>query len=148
MVRVEDDYTIPNGPAIAPDGSFMFHTDTALGSIFRYDILPDGSLGPRSVFVRFEEEWGHPDGMTLDAEGGLWVACWGGSRVIRFTPDGRYDRSLPLPASQITNCCFGGEGLDRLFVTSAGDGVDEEHGGKLFELDPGVKGLAPHRYRG
>lgn len=146
--RVDSDYTIPNGPAIGPDPSFLLHTDTALGTIFRYAVNDDGSLGERTPHIVFEESWGSPDGMTFDAEGHLWVACWGGSQVIRFTPDGRYERALALPASQITNCCFAGERLDRMFVTSAGDGVDEPEGGALFEVDPGCTGLAPYRFAG
>jgi sugar lactone lactonase YvrE len=146
--RVDGPYTIPNGPAIASDGSFMFHTDTALDTIFRIDIHDDGSLGPRQPFVLFERDWGHPDGMTLDAEGGLWVACWGGSRVIRFAPDGKVDRMIALPASQISNCAFGGAQLDRLFLSSAAVGVDEPQAGSLFEIDPGTRGLAPFLYRG
>src|SRR3546814_13523700 len=82
-------------------------------------------------FIVFEEDWGNPDGMTFDAEGGLWVACWGASRVMRFAPDGTPDRHIALPASQITSCTFAGPGLDRMFVTSASDGVPEEHGGAL-----------------
>ena len=68
----------------------------------------DGSLGQRELFIRFEPEWGTPDGMTLDSEGGLWVAHWGGGRVSRFTPEGRFERSIALPASQITSCTFAG----------------------------------------
>ena len=146
--RVDDGYTIANGPAIAPDGSFLLHTDTALRTIFRYTIHDDGTLGPRAPHIVFEKAWGNPDGMTFDAEGGLWVACWGGSCVARFDVAGRRERSIALPASQITSCAFAGDRLDRMFVTSAADGVDEEHGGALFEVDPGCTGLAPHRFAG
>jgi sugar lactone lactonase YvrE len=145
---VDTPYTIPNGPAIPPEGGFLLSTDTAQDTIYRYDVRDDGSVGERSVFVEFEQGWGHPDGMTFDAEGFLWVACWGASCVTRFKPDGRVDRRIALPASQITNCAFAGEGLDRMFVTSASDGVDEAAGGCLFEVDPGCVGLLPHRYRG
>ncbi|WP_159982542.1 MULTISPECIES: SMP-30/gluconolactonase/LRE family protein [unclassified Novosphingobium] len=141
-----DAYTIPNGPAIDPEGRFVLHTDSALGVIFRYP-LEDGVLGMREPFITFEDGWGSPDGMTFDAEGYLWVACWGASCVTRFAPDGTVDRRIALPATQITNCTFGGEGLDRLYVTSAANGVDEELGGALFELDPGCKGLPPCLYR-
>lgn len=147
-MRVDADYTIPNGPAIAPGGDFMLHTDTALNTIYRYAVGPDGELADRAPFIVFEEGWGHPDGMTFDADGYLWVACWGGSCVTRFTPDGRVDRRIMLPASQITNCVFAGPALDRMFVTCASDGVDEPEGGCLFEVDPGCRGLLPHRYGG
>ena len=148
--RLEDGYTIPNGPAIGVDGDgdFLFQTDTALDTIFRYPLHDDGTLGARAPFIRFEDGWGHPDGMTLDAEGHLWVACWGGGCVARFDADGRRERTIALPASQITNVAFAGPALDRMFVTSAANGVDEEHGGALFEVDPGCRGLPPHRYNG
>ena len=143
---IEDGYTIPNGPAIGRD--FLLHTDTALATIFRYPLHDDGSLGPRTPFVSFEDEWGNPDGMTFDADGNLWVACWGGSCVAQFDAAGRRIRTIALPASQITNVAFAGDALDRMFVTSAADGVDEEHGGALFEVDPGCRGTAPHKYKG
>lgn len=148
VTRVDHPYTIANGPAIAADGSFLLHTDTALATIFRFDINDDGSLGPRTPFIRFEPDWGNPDGMTFDAEGGLWVACWGGGCVTRFSPEGVRERSIALPASQITSCTFAGPALDRMFVTSASDGVDEPEGGALFEVDPGCRGLTTQLYRG
>ena len=144
--RIEDGYTIPNGPAIGDD--FLFHTDTALDTIFRYPVNDDGSVGPREAHIVFEPDWGHPDGMTIDAEGHLWVACWGGSCVARFDPAGRRERTIALPASQITNVAFAGDALDRMFVTSAADGVDEPQAGCLFEVDPGCRGISPYRYLG
>lgn len=148
VARVDDGYTIANGPAIPSDGGYLLHTDTALRTIFRFEVRDDGSLGDRAPFITFEDGWGNPDGMIFDAEGGLWVACWGASCVARFTPDGRFDRRIALPASQITSCAFAGEALDRMFVTSAADGVDEVQAGALFEVDPGVRGLPTPRYRG
>ena len=147
--QVDAPYCIPNGPAIAADGSWMFHTDTDRGTIFRHAINDDGSLAPRTPFIRFEREWGSPDGMTLDADGGLWVAHWGAGIVSRFDPAGRRERWLTLPASQITNCTFAGEALDRMFVSSAADGKDdEEHAGALFEVDPGCRGLPTALFAG
>lgn len=144
--RLEDGYTIPNGPAIG-DG-FLLNSDTALNMIFRYATHDDGSLGPREPFIRFEDGWGHPDGMNFDADGHLWVACWGAGCVARFDPDGRRERTIALPASQISNVAFAGDALDRMFVTSSAKGVNEADAGCLFEIDPGCRGCAPHRYRG
>lgn len=146
VTRVDAPYTIANGPAIAPD--FLLHTDTALRTIFRFSIHDDGNLGEREPFIIFESEWGNPDGMTFDADGGLWVACWGAGCVTRFTPEGRRERSIKLPASQITSCTFAGPNLDRMFVTSAAVGVDEPLGGALFEVDPGCRGRSTHNYCG
>jgi len=146
VARVDAPYTISNGPAIAPDGRSLFHTDTALDTVFRFAINDDGSLGPRSEHIRFDGSAGHPDGMTLDADGCLWVAHWGGSRVTRFDPAGRAMRHIPLPASQITRMAFAGPDLSRMFVTSAADGVDEPLAGALFEVDPDCRGLPTLAY--
>lgn len=146
LTRVDHGYHIANGPAISPDGRWLYHTDTYLREIYRFPLHDDGTLGARALWLRFEDGWGTPDGMTFDADGGLWIAHWGGGRVSRFDSDGRIERARSVPASQVTSMAFGGEGLDRLFVTSAGDGVDEPHGGDLFEVDPGVTGLAPHHF--
>jgi sugar lactone lactonase YvrE len=144
--RVEDDYTIPNGPAVG--NGYLLHADTALNTVFRYTVHEDGSLGPRVPHIVFESGWGSPDGMTLDAEDHLWVACWGASCVARFDPEGRRQRTIAFPASQISNVTFAGDALDRMFVTSAADGVDEAHAGCLFEVDPACRGVAPFQYRG
>ena len=146
--RVDEPYIIANGPAIKPDGRVLFHTDTALRTIFRFAVHDDGSLGPRTPHIVFDQAWGHPDGMTLDSDDGLWVAHWGTGQVSRFDPAGRRERSIVLPASQITSITFAGAGLDRMFVTSAADGVDEELAGALFEVDPGCRGLPTSRFGG
>ncbi|MDO7840762.1 SMP-30/gluconolactonase/LRE family protein [Sphingomonas immobilis] len=147
VARVDAGYRIANGPAIAEDGRTVFHTDSGERIVYRFAVAADGSLGAREVFIRFEDGWGDPDGMTLDAEGGLWIACWGAGCVTRFTPEGARDRSIALPASQISNCIFAGEALDRMFVTSASDGVDEPEAGALFEIDPGCTGTPTHLSR-
>ena len=107
-------------------------------------------FGLRETFIAFEPEWGRPDGMTTDAEGHLWIAHWGGGRISRFTPDGKLERSIPLPASQITNVCFAGPALDRMFVTCAAENREQEAAaGSLFEiLDHGARGLPPGQFAG
>lgn len=148
VTKVDGPYTIANGPAISPDGRWLCHTDTALGRVYRF-ALDETGVRDRELFIQFRPGWGNPDGMTFDADGGLWIACWGASRVSRFTPDGALDRSIDLPASQITNVCFAGDALDRMFITSAGLGREkEEHAGALFEVDAGVKGLPPGQFAG
>ena len=149
VTRVDSGYTIANGPALSPEGTALYHTDTARGVIFRFHLDADGTLAERRVFIEFEPSWGKPDGMTVDRDGGLWVAHYGGARVSRFHDDGRWDRSIALPASQITSCTFAGNDLDRMFVTSAADGAEHEpQAGALFEIDPGARGLAPYRFKG
>jgi sugar lactone lactonase YvrE len=140
--RMDQGYRVTNGPAFSPDGAVLYHTDSALRVVYRFDLGPDGGLRNKAEFLRFEEAWGYPDGMTCDSDGGVWIAHWGGSRVSRFTPDGRMDRSIALPASQVTSCVFAGDALDRMFVTTACIGLqDEPMAGDLFEIDPGARGL-------
>lgn len=142
-------YHVTNGPAFSLDGTTLYHTDTGKRIVYAFPLLGDGSLGERAEFIRFDADWGRPDGMAVDAEGGLWIAHWGGGRVSRFTPEGQLERSIELPASQITSCVFGGPALDRMFVTSAAeDRRDEPHAGKLFEVEPGIPGLPQPRFAG
>ena len=150
VTQQDTGYLVTNGPAFSPDHQFMYHTDSGRRVIYRFDFAADGDISGKTEFIRFPEAWGSPDGMTVDTEGGLWVAHWGGGCVSRFKPDGTLDRRIALPASQISNCAFGGENLDRLFVTSAAkDKPDEPLAGALFEVNPqGFRGLAPHLFAG
>jgi sugar lactone lactonase YvrE len=149
VTRQDRGYRVTNGPAFGLGRDCLYHNDTGLGVVYRFDLGPAGEIGNRTEFLKFPRDWGFPDGMTVDAEGGLWIAHWGGGRISRFTPDGKLDRSIPLPASQITSCTFAGPDLDRLFVTSAAkDRPDEPQAGMLFEVDPGVRGLAPNLFAG
>ena len=142
-------YCVANGPAISPDQRWLYHTDTVPGLVYRFALQADGALGPREIFIAFENEWGRPDGMTVDAEDHLWIAHWNGAQVSRYTPEGRRIRSIALPARQVTNVCFAGAKLDRMFVTSAADGgLAAPHGGLFEILDPGVAGVAPGRFGG
>jgi D-xylonolactonase len=140
-------YVVSNGPTFSPEHDVLYHTDTTRRVIYRFPLSLDGTLGKREQFVVFPEEWGSPDGMATDEEGGIWVAHWGGARLSRFLPDGRVDRVIRMPVSQVTSCCFAGEQLERMFVTSASVGCDDEPlAGSLFEVAPGVRGAPVHAY--
>ncbi|NIC36536.1 SMP-30/gluconolactonase/LRE family protein [Halomonas desiderata] len=141
--RVDHGYGVANGSAVSPDGRTLYHSDRAAGVVYAFDLSPDGELTGRREHLRFHGAQGYPDGMTCDAEGGLWVAHWGGGRVSRFLPDGTLDETLLLPASRVTSCAFGGPELDQLYITTAADGRDQEAlAGSLFRVAPGVRGLA------
>ncbi|HWM27844.1 MAG TPA: SMP-30/gluconolactonase/LRE family protein [Woeseiaceae bacterium] len=149
VTKHDSGYLVTNGPAFSPACDCLYHSDTGRGVVYRFELTPDGSIRNREVFIEFPKKWGYPDGMTVDAAGGVWIAHWGGGRVSRFTPDGAVDRDVRLPASQITSCVFAGENLDRMFVTSAAvDRADEPLAGCLFEIDPGTTGLAPNLFDG
>jgi len=152
--RMDRGYTVTNGPAISPDQRRLYHTDTFEGTIYAFDLADNGKLSNKRAFVTIPEGDGYPDGMTCDAEGGLWVAHWVGWRYTRFTPGGEVDRVIEMPVAQVTSCAFGGADLDRLSVTSASVGLDEEdreeqpQAGGLFEIVPGVKGLPGGQFGG
>jgi sugar lactone lactonase YvrE len=147
--RHDDGYGVTNGPTFSPDGAIFYHTDSLARTVFAFDLTDEGSLTNKRLFLRFETSWGYPDGMCTDVDGGIWIAHWGGGRVSRFSPEGRLDRSIALPASQITSCAFGGDRLDRMFVTSAAVGVESEPlAGALFEVESGTHGFAPTLFAG
>jgi sugar lactone lactonase YvrE len=148
LTLIDSDYTVTNGPAFSPDGEWMYHTDSVVRQIYRFPVLPDGSLGPRQLFRQFSRAEGHPDGMTFDTDGGLWVACWGAGCIVRLLPDAGIDTRIEVPASQASSVAFAGAGLDRMFVTSSGDGVNEPHGGALFEVQTGRTGFAADKFAG
>ena len=147
--------TISNGLAWTADGATLYYIDSPTQSVDAFDYDTEtGRLGNRRRVVDIPAAAGLPDGMTIDTDGCLWVALYGGSAVHRYTPDGRLDTVLSFPASNITCPVFGGPGLDMLYVTSARDGLDERqlaaqpHAGALFAADAGARGLPAHRFAG
>lgn len=149
FATVDTDYTVANGPAISADGTLMLHTDSGRRTIYAFDLGgPAGKLSNKRIWKVFDQADGYPDGMCFDAEGHVWVAHWGAGCISRFAQDGTLVRRVRLPATNVSNVCFGGHHLDRLFVTSARVGLTEEQlaeepvAGSLFEvLNPGVNGL-------
>ncbi|WP_129139020.1 SMP-30/gluconolactonase/LRE family protein [Modicisalibacter coralii] len=146
VTRVDAGYRVANGPALSPDGRTLYHSDTPNRTIYAFDLDEWGAPGKRREHIRFGDTQGYPDGMTCDAEGGLWVAHWDGGRISRFGPDGRLDETLPVPASRVTSCCFAGPELERLYITTAAVERDGEAlAGGLFRVTPGVRGLPAAR---
>lgn len=135
--RVDPDRTVthlldglgcPNGPAATADGRTLYLADSTVGSIRRYAVADDGSLDSGTDFVTVDPELGKPDGMTVDADGHLWAALWGGSAVARFDPDGNFSDLISLPVRQPTSVTIF-RGL--MHITSAFEGLDADRG----ELD-------------
>ncbi len=123
---VLDKVTISNGIGWSPDGTRMYYIDTPERRIdvLDYDVDTGEATGRRPL-CPVEGTDGSPDGLTVDADGCVWVALWGGAAVRRYTPDGYLDREIALPVDQPTACCFGGEDLTDLYVTTARAGLDE-----------------------
>ncbi|MCD2362396.1 SMP-30/gluconolactonase/LRE family protein [Sulfitobacter mediterraneus] len=142
------DLTIPNAICFSPDGAWAYYTDT-LTQIIHKQALDDHGWpqGPVQVFADLREDGLFPDGAVVDADGHLWNAQWGASRVARYTPDGRFQTAVVFPASQISCPAFGGSGLDRLFATSAADGLPQDASahGKTYDVQTAVRGQEEHQ---
>lgn len=148
--RVLTDITIPNGPCWSPDGGTFYFADTADGRIHAYDY--DGGLRNARTLVDRDLLPGRPDGATVDAEGFVWSARYGGGGIARIDPSGRVERFLRLPVSQVSSVMFGGEDLRTLYVTTSRQRMSEEAlaqeplAGMLLTIDAGVRGLPEPRY--
>ncbi|XP_052684233.1 regucalcin-like [Crassostrea angulata] len=156
------DVGVSNGLAWTADDKFMFYIDSTPRQIYRYDFEKStGNISNKKVIVDSAgkpiNDYGFPDGMTIDTEGKLWVACFSASKVIRYDPEtGHQLQSIYIPsASRITSCCFGGKNLDELYVTCSAHEVPPEEfekyplSGSVFRVTQlGVKGRKAHVYEG
>ncbi|MEU5897554.1 SMP-30/gluconolactonase/LRE family protein [Streptomyces venezuelae] len=136
------DVAVSNGTGWSPDGRLMYYVDSPTR---RIDVLDfDGRQGlKRRPFAHVEERAGFPDGLTVDAEGCVWVALWDGAAVRRYTPDGRLDRTVDLPVRRPTACAFGGTDLRDLYITTARTGLDRPHplSGSVLVVPDAGRGL-------
>jgi sugar lactone lactonase YvrE len=152
LTEVLPQRTISNGIGWSPDGATMYYIDSPTQRIvqFEYD-LDTGELGGQTVFADIETTDGLPDGLTVDAEGAVWVCLFGGGRIRRYRQDGSLDREIVLPLTNPTCPAFGGTDLDTLYITTARHRLTEEQlareplAGALLQLRPGVLGRPPYR---
>ncbi len=145
---------IANGLCFSPDSRYCYVADSPRRLIYRYRFDPStGVLGESRVFAETPPD-GVPDGATIDTDGCMWSAHWGRGQVVRYTPNGEIDLTIPIPARQPTCCAFGGPDLDLLFVTSAREGLSagalqrEPQAGHVFVFQTGHQGLAEPTWRG
>lgn len=155
VTRVVTDVFLSNGLGWSPGGRTMYYVDSLRYAIDAFDFdANDGTVSSRRRLVELPRAWGLPDGLTVDEEGSIWLAFWGGSAVRRISPDGDVAAAIGFPVSQVTSCAFGGEDLSELYVTSAKAGLSDDqrrhepHAGGLFRLRPGVRGLPQHPFAG
>lgn len=148
-----DAVTISNGLDWSADRQTMFYVDTPTQRVDRFELEADGrGLGNRRPFATLARADGGPDGLTLDAAGGLWLALWGGFQVAGYDPAGELVARIPLPASHVTSCTFGGSDLGDLYITTAFAELTEAEraaqplAGRLFRCRPGVTGLPANRF--
>ena len=142
LIKIDDFYTVTNGPAITHDDKKLYHVSSLQKKVFCYD-KNNTTLSNKRIFFELDPNDGYPDGLTIDDENFIWLAVWGGSKVVRISPDGDVDKIIRFPTSQITSCVFGGSEMNILFVTSASVGKnlsEDEHAGNLFSVETNKKG--------
>ncbi|MEW2255123.1 SMP-30/gluconolactonase/LRE family protein [Streptomyces sp. NPDC047869] len=119
--------TISNGLGWSPDGRLLYYADTPTRRVDVFDHDAEGAVRGRRPLVEIEEGAGFPDGLTVDADGCVWVALWGGGAVRRYTPGGELDLVVEVPAPLTTACAFGGADLSDLYITTARVGLEAPH---------------------
>jgi sugar lactone lactonase YvrE len=149
---VDAGFALSNGIGWSPDDRTLYFAETRERRVYRYDFDPHtGTASNRRIFVELPEGGGVPDGLTVDADGGVWCALFGRSCINRYWSDGTLDRSIPLPVSRPTSCAFGGRDMRTLFITTARFGLDgeqlaaEPHAGAVLAVDVPETGLVEPR---
>lgn len=143
---------ISNSIAFSPDGAIMYYCDSWKRTVHRCSY--GESVADACMHIDLSHGQGEPDGSAVDSEGGLWNAEWGSGRVVRYTPEGKEDLVISVPASQPTRVAFGGERLNMLYITSARDGLsaealaNEPHAGGLFAIEVPFTGMPEPRFTG
>jgi sugar lactone lactonase YvrE len=153
VTRVVTGVTLSNGLGWSPDGRQMYYIDSMTQGLDTFDFDPsDGSVSNRQRLVTIPRDEGLPDGMTVDADGCIWMALHGSGTVRRYTPDGQLDRVVRVPPNMVTCMAFGGSDLSDLYITTMSEGMSEAAkraqplAGALFRCRPGVSGVPPHRF--
>ena len=147
---VLSDVTISNGLEWSPDGAHAYYNDTATGQISVFDYEVVSGLSGRRVFVQIADG-GSPDGLTVDADGGVWTALFDRGEVHRYSPRGALDEVVEVAARQVTACTFGGDDLDRLFITTSREGLEPGEdllAGSVFTAAAGVRGIPVRTFAG
>lgn len=155
VVRQFDGVIVSNTVAIAPDQRTLYVSDTRRFVVWAFDLDPAaGTLARRRVFVDHTATGDRPDGACIDADGHLWIAMFGGGRVVRHAPDGRVDRVIPLPVTNPTCLTFGGADHETLYITTARKFLApdvlarEPWAGGLLALEPGPRGRPEAMFAG
>jgi len=150
-VVILHDIGTSNGMTFSLDRKYFYHTDSHVRTITRYDYdLVSGDIENPRIVYHGQKQDGSPDGITMDADGFIWVACYRGGKIIRIDDKGNIVQELPFPAAQPSSVMFGGDNLKELFITSASQGttdpakgLDDQGrylGGEVFRVRPGVTG--------
>jgi sugar lactone lactonase YvrE len=155
VARMVTGVTVSNGIGWSPDGTLMYYVDTLTGRIDVFDFDEAwGTITNRRTFVTVSHRAGHPDGLVVDVDGGVWLALWAGGAIHRYTPDGKMDLAIPLPVTHPTKCAFGGPDGRDLYITSAwieltdAERAKQPLAGGVFVCRPGVEGQPTRVFAG
>jgi len=120
VTKILHDPVAPNGLGWSPDGTIFYFTDSHINTIWAYDCdLKTGTLGQRKLLAKQDRSLGIFDGLSIDTNGNIWTALYGGGAVVQLSPDGQELTRINLPVRLVTSCCFGGKKLDNLMITTA-----------------------------
>jgi len=150
--KIDEGYKITNGPTFSPDGNIIYFTDTRKGEIYVSNLNEDGTLIEKKLFISIPSNEGKPDGMTIDQEGCLWIALFGGSCVNRYNQQGIKIDTIHMPVSCVTSCVFGGKNLDILFITTSShklndlQKIKEPQAGSLFQTKLDIGGYKTNKF--
>lgn len=157
-VSIQDEgIQLSNGLGLSPDAKTLYYADSTMRRIYAYDVAASGALSNRRVFVDVPSTEGMPDGLTVDAEGFVWSAQWYGSQIVRYDPDGRVERRIQIPATQVTCMAFGGPQWNELYITTASedwrtkyeppkyDSLHVHLGGELYRLKLDIQGKPEYK---
>jgi sugar lactone lactonase YvrE len=154
--KMIDKVSVSNGIVWSPNHSRMYYIDTPTQKVMGYDYNNEtGAISNPKVAIEVSAEMGSPDGMTIDADGNVWVALWGGSAVGCWNPEtGQLIRTIRVPAKNVTSCAFGDADLGTLYITTARQSTSDEDlkkfpgAGGVFKIKPGVKGIEACFFKG
>jgi sugar lactone lactonase YvrE len=153
--KIATGLVLANGMGFSPDGKTLYVVEMFRYTVAAYDYDTEkGEASNKRVFVQIPEEKGMPDGLTVDTDGHVWLAHWGGWQISRFDPKGNIAREIKIPAEIVTCIGFGGQNMDELFITSATTSLTEEQlktqpqAGDLFKIQLDVKGIPEEKFAG
>jgi D-xylonolactonase len=148
---IDTNYKVTNGPAFNDENTIMLHNDSGkkITYIFKLD-KNNGDIINKSIWRTYSEQEGYPDGMNFDTDGNVWIAHWGVGKVCKYNIEGKLLQTISIPTPNVTNICFGGKDLNRIFVTTASNNLNtnniiSEFDGAIFEIiGTNAKGLNSH----
>ena len=140
IAKLWEGIEVTNGLGFSPDRKLLYHADSTTQAVWAYDVKPDRTVADRRIFAKIPEGW--PDGLAVDAEGGLFVATVKSGEVVRFKPNGTIDFRLKIPAKFVTSLTFGGKDLSDLYIVTADNTEDKAKKGTIWKTRSEIPGLA------